>query len=76
MGEPITFYASFPPIQSALKVGQDGARVQLDIPASEMAAIVRLHGCFGKVLTVTVQAEDDTGDRTKPRKTEPTDRAY
>lgn len=42
MSEPITFAASFPPIQSAIKSGRDGARIQLDIPASELPAIVRL----------------------------------
>lgn len=42
MTDPITFVASFPPIQGAIKTGRDGARIQLDIPASELPAIVRL----------------------------------
>jgi hypothetical protein len=55
--EPVTFLASFPPIQSAIKVGQDGARVQFDIPESEMPAIVRLMLMRGVVLRVTVELE-------------------
>lgn len=54
---PLTFLASFPPIQSAIKVGQDGARVQFDIPESEMPAIVRLMLMRGVVLRVTVEVE-------------------
>lgn len=54
---PVTFLASFPPIQSAIKVGQDGARVQFDIPETEMPSIVRLMLMRGKVLRVTVEPE-------------------
>ena len=60
--EPLTFLASFPPIQSAIKVGQDGARVQFDIPETEMPSIVRLMLMRGIVLRVTVEAE-----KTKPQ---------
>lgn len=67
MGEPVTFLASFPPIQSAIKVGQDGARVQLDIPETEMPAIVRLMLMRGMVIRVTMEPEnltelDDSGN--------------
>ena len=56
MSEPIRFEASFPAIQSAIKVdGAGGARVQLDIPETEMPAIVRLMLMRGKVLTITVE---------------------
>lgn len=67
MSEPVTFLASFPPIQSAIKVGQDGARVQFDIPETEMPAIVRLMLMRGRVLKITIEAEDDgeTEDRTR-----------
>lgn len=58
--EPVTFLASFPPIQSAIKVGQDGARIQLDIPETEMPAIVRLMLMRGKVLRITVEDEAAT----------------
>ena len=66
MNEPVTFLASFPPIQSAIKVGQDGARVQLDIPESEMPAIVRLMLMRGRVLKITRETDDNvaTTDRT------------
>ena len=37
----ITFLASFPPIQSAIKIdGQGGARIALDIPESEMGNFI------------------------------------
>ena len=52
---PVTFLASFPPIQSAIKVGQDGARVQFDIPETEMPSIVRLMLMRGVVLRITVE---------------------
>lgn len=57
MNDPVTFLASFPPIQSAIKVGQDGARVQFDIPETEMPAIVRLMLMRGIVLRVTVEVD-------------------
>lgn len=60
MSDAITFLASFPPIQSAIKVGQDGARVQFDIPESEMPAIVRLMLMRGMVLRITVEPNNGT----------------
>lgn len=60
MGEPVTFLASFPGIQSAIKVGPDGARVQLDIPETEMPAIVRLMLMRGKLLKITVEIDNGT----------------
>ena len=67
MSAPIVFLASFPPIQSSIKIGQDGARVQLDIPETEMDAVQRLLGMRGKVLRVTV--EDEDGEEDQPRVT-------
>lgn len=56
MSEPIIFEASFPAIQSAIKVdGAGGARVQLDIPETELPAIARLLLMRGKVLKVSVE---------------------
>ncbi len=53
--EPIEFEATFPAIQSAIKVdGAGGARVQLDIPETELPAIARLLLMRGKVLRVRV----------------------
>jgi hypothetical protein len=56
--EPLRFLASFPPIQSAIKIG-DGARIQFDVPETELAAVKRLLDMRGKVLVVTVEEEDD-----------------
>jgi hypothetical protein len=53
----VSFLASFPPIQSAIKVGQDGMRIQFDIPESEMAHAVELLGMRDCVLKVTVERE-------------------
>lgn len=56
--EPIAFLASFPNIQTAIRVaGDGGARILLDIPESEMPAIVRLMLMRGIVLRVTVEPE-------------------
>lgn len=59
MQEPVTFLASFPPIQSAIKITGDGngGRIQLDVPESEMAALVRLLLMRECVLRVTVHVE-------------------
>ena len=51
----LTFQASFPPIQSAIKVGQDGMRIQFDIPESEMGNAVGLLAMRDKVLRLTVE---------------------
>jgi len=53
----ITFIASFPPIDSAMKInGQgDGARIQMDIPGSELGAIIRLHALCGHAFKVTIE---------------------
>jgi len=58
MGE-INFLASFPDIQSAIKVGSDGMRIMLDIPESEMAQAIKLVAMRGKVLEITI-VENDT----------------
>lgn len=55
-----SFTASLPPIQSAISVsGQgDGARIKLDIPQSELAAIINLQLLSGKVFKVTIEPEE------------------
>jgi hypothetical protein len=53
----VTFLASFPPIQSAIKRGQDGMRIQFDIPETEMANAVELLAMMNMVLRITVQTE-------------------
>lgn len=60
MSEKATFLASFPTIQSAIKIdgGGNGMRVQLDIPESEMGEAMKLVLWREKVLVVTVGPED------------------
>ena len=57
----VTFEASIPMIQSAFNVGGDGsARLKLDIPASELAAVVNMIGfAREKLITVTMDVEDN-----------------
>lgn len=65
----VTFLASFPPIQSAIKVGQDGARVQFDIPETELPSIARLLLMRGVVLKITVEVEQSlTNGSTETRR--------
>lgn len=55
-----SFFASLPPIQSAISVsGQgDGARIKLDIPQSELVAILNLQLLSGRNFKVTIDPED------------------
>jgi hypothetical protein len=56
--KPVTFLASFPNIQTAIRVaGDGGARILLDIPEDELPAIARLLLMRGQVLRVTVELE-------------------
>jgi hypothetical protein len=57
--DPVTFLASFPPIQSAIKIdGQGGARIQLDIPESEMGNFIKAMTWRGKQLLVTIETAE------------------
>lgn len=64
----ITFLAAFPPIQTAIKIAgdNDGMRVQLDIPESEMASAVDLLAWRRKVLKVTIEVET-SNERESPK---------
>ncbi len=55
--EKIEFVASLPDILSAINIaGQDGnSRIKLDIPASDVEAVVKLIGLKGEVFKVTVE---------------------
>ena len=55
--EKIQFIASLPPIQSAIQVSGlgDGARVKLDVPQTEMAAILRLQTLSNISFKVTIE---------------------
>lgn len=68
MSEAITFMASLPPIQSAIKRSGngDGMRVQFDIPETEMGNAVLLLACPGKRLSVTVEVLEDDRGRSEP----------
>lgn len=56
----VTFEASIPMIQSAFNVGGDGsARLKLDIPSSEIAAVVRLIGyAREKSINITMDVDE------------------
>lgn len=53
------FLASFPAIQSAIKIYGDkqGMRLQLDVPESEMGEAVKVLLWREKVLTITIEPE-------------------
>jgi len=60
--EKIVFTASLPDILSAINIaGVDGnSRIKLDIPASDVAAVVQLIEMKGQSFKVTIeQAESD-----------------
>jgi hypothetical protein len=60
----IKFTASLPPIQSAILLdgNGDGARIKLDIPRSDIEAVLKLQGFSGKTFMVTIEAVDKWGD--------------
>ena len=59
-GEGVSFLASIPPIQSAIKIGGDGSmRIQLDVPKSEAASAVPMLALTGCVLRVSIEVEAD-----------------
>jgi len=53
----IEFIASLPDILSAINIaGQDGnSRMKLDIPASEIEAVIKMIGLKGKAFKVTIE---------------------
>jgi len=55
--QKIIFTASLPPIMSAISVDGvgNGARIKLDIPASDMLQVVQLQTMVGKAFKVTVE---------------------
>jgi hypothetical protein len=69
MADPITFLAHFPAIQSAIQAGDDGMRIQLQIPESEMAQALYLMMMRDKVLRVTIEVDGGQSERTEtPRR--------
>jgi len=62
MNERITFRASIPPIQSAIKLGSDGARIQLDVPEMDLDQILELvRSMKNKALLVQVSVYGEDG---------------
>lgn len=55
--QKIIFTASLPQIMSAISINGagDGARIKLDIPASDMLQVVQLQTMVGKAFRVTVE---------------------
>ena len=60
--EKIEFIGSLPDILSAINIaGQDGnSRIKLDIPASEIEAVMKLIAMKGQAFKVTI--EENKGD--------------
>ena len=58
--EKIVFIASLPDILSAINIaGVDGnSRIKLDIPASDIEAVVRLIELKGQSFTVTIEQSE------------------
>ena len=53
----ISFLASLPPIQIAIKLdGQGGARIQLEVPEEDIMEVMKLAMLKGIVFRVTVNA--------------------
>ena len=57
--EPIVFKGSLPPISGAIRRSgnNEGMRLQIDIPESEMAQAIRLFACGQKRLKITVEED-------------------
>jgi len=56
--EKIEFIASLPPIQSAVNIGGaegDASRIKLDIPGTEIAAVLKLTLLRGNTFKVTIE---------------------
>lgn len=54
----LTFRASLPPIQSAIKLdGQGGARIQLDVPEEDKGAVLVLSTMTERVFVVRINDE-------------------
>lgn len=56
--KPIVFKASFADTQSAIKSGNDGMRITLDIPESDLMNALQLYALRGKVMQVTITQAD------------------
>lgn len=60
MSRSISFQATLPSIQSAIKQGPDESRIQLDVPKMCKTSVLELSAFgFDKVLNVTIEVDDD-----------------
>jgi hypothetical protein len=61
MTDPVQFLASFPSIQTAIKItgNGDGMRIQLDIPETEMGQAARLILMRECILRITVEVVEN-----------------
>lgn len=70
--QSVTFSASLPPIQSAILLdgNGDGARIKLDIPRTDVGAVLLLQHFFsGESFTVTVErVTDDARNNNKSQR--------
>ncbi len=53
--EPVVFIATFPPIQSAIKIGQDGMRIQLDVPENQLGNAIELLAWRDRILEISIK---------------------
>ena len=51
----IEFLANLPSIQSSIRIGQDGARIQIDVPESELSKILPLLMWRDRALKITIE---------------------
>jgi len=68
--ERVVFTAALPGTLSAMLLdgSGDGGQIKLNIPRTDVGALVLLHQFFaGKVLRVTVELDDSGADEKKPR---------
>ena len=64
--ERVEFIATFPPIQSAIKIdGSGGARIQLDIPEVEIGDFIKAMMWRQKRLVITIEPLTEFDDETK-----------
>ncbi len=57
--DSVSFLCSIAPLQSAIQISSDGgARIKVDLPESEMDALVKLLAWRERTLRITVEAED------------------
>jgi hypothetical protein len=59
----VSFIASIPPIQSAIKIAGDaGMRITLDIPESELMNAISLLAFRDNILHVEIKVENDKNE--------------